>query len=84
MTSLLGLLTPLAAYTSIWAIFALRVAQVIRKPKLLSGVRIKNQTKLLDERIMQLEMLCDNAISPHGVATETDIMRRNGIATQHF
>ena len=28
MTSLLGLLTPLAAYTSIWAIFALRVAQV--------------------------------------------------------
>ena len=29
MTSLLGLLTPLAAYTSIWAIFALRVAQVI-------------------------------------------------------
>jgi len=27
MTSLLGLLTPLAAYTSIWAIFALRVAQ---------------------------------------------------------
>ena len=29
MTSLLGLLTPLAAYTSIWAIFALRVAQVV-------------------------------------------------------
>ena len=28
MTSLLGLITPLAAYTSIWAIFALRVAQV--------------------------------------------------------
>ena len=29
MTSLLGLLTPLAAYTSIWAIFALQIGQVI-------------------------------------------------------
>ena len=28
LTSLLGILTPLAAYTNIWAIFALRVAQV--------------------------------------------------------
>ena len=30
LTSLLGILTPLAAYTNIWAIFALRVAQVFK------------------------------------------------------
>ena len=74
--------------SSLW-VFSLTIHIAKDTPKFSLEYVIKNQTKLLDERIMQLVQKCCAAMpfllmTTVCVATLTVIMRGNGIAAQHF